>query len=300
MTRARREWPRRAISRRAWLECLQAHATRVEFNVRCSRRGTAGRKRRRRPRCDGDNRRRLAPRNATSHVRGERAVARPCAGCHRRRTAIRRTGCRRRTVQSETVACTKRHGWGAFLCKVGWPARRGCCRSARPSGRVRPAHAGACGGPDRRRGSLQHAAVCLSWVPPCPSRVVHGDKNRGTRLLRPSSFARRAQEQSRPPSCTAVPKSGQRQTTKWLRGARTRQAEHVTQREHVWRSRQRRHGPHAKRGTGDCPLQGNRQHTPPAARPALGGRGAAVVGRAGRGPGAVGTRRSIGPLLQRR
>ena len=58
MTRARREWPRRAISRRAWLECLQAHATRVEFNVRCSRRGTAGGKRRRRPRRDGDNRRR--------------------------------------------------------------------------------------------------------------------------------------------------------------------------------------------------------------------------------------------------
>ena len=55
-------------------------------------------------------------------------------------------------------------------------------------------------------------------------------------------------------------------------GARTRQVEHVTQQERVWRSRHRRHGPHAKRGTGDCSLQGNRQHTPPAARPALGGR----------------------------
>ena len=33
-------------------------------------------------------------------------------------------------------------------------------------------------------------------------------------------------------------------------GARTRQVEHVTQRERVWRSRQRRHGPHAKRKGG--------------------------------------------------
>ena len=54
-------------------------------------------------------------------------------------------------------------------------------------------------------------------------------------------------------------------------GARTRQVEHVAQRERVWRARQRRHRPDAKRGAGDCSLQGNRQHTPPAARPALGG-----------------------------
>ena len=58
------------------------------------------------------------------------------------------------------------------------------------------------------------------------------------------------------------------------RGARYREVQHVTQRERVWRTRQRRHGPDSKRGAGDGALQGNRQHTPPAARLALGCRGA--------------------------
>ena len=58
------------------------------------------------------------------------------------------------------------------------------------------------------------------------------------------------------------------------RGARNREVQHVTQRERVWRTRQRRHGPDSKRGAGDGSLQGNRQHTPPAARPALGCSGA--------------------------
>ena len=49
---------------------------------------------------------------------------------------------------------------------------------------------------------------------------------------------------------------------------------YVTQREHVWRTRQRRHDPDSKRGAGDGSLQGNRQHTPEAARPALGCSGA--------------------------
>jgi len=44
----------------------------------------------------------------------------------------------------------------------------------------------------------------------------------------------------------------------------------VTQREHVWRTRQRRHGPRAKRGPGDGSLQGRRHHAPPTAGPALG------------------------------
>ena len=58
------------------------------------------------------------------------------------------------------------------------------------------------------------------------------------------------------------------------RGARNREVQHVTQRERVWRNRERRHGPDSKRGAGDGSLQGNRQHTPPAARPALGCSGA--------------------------
>ena len=58
------------------------------------------------------------------------------------------------------------------------------------------------------------------------------------------------------------------------RGARNREVQHVTQRERVWRTRQRRHGPDSERGAGDGSLQGNRQHTPPAARPALGCSGA--------------------------
>ena len=58
------------------------------------------------------------------------------------------------------------------------------------------------------------------------------------------------------------------------RGARNREVQHVTQRKRVWRPRQRRHGPDSERGAGDGSLQGNRQHTPPAARPALGGSGA--------------------------
>ena len=58
------------------------------------------------------------------------------------------------------------------------------------------------------------------------------------------------------------------------RGARDREVQHVTQRERVWRTRQRRHGPDSERGAGDGSLQGNRQHTPPAARPALGCSGA--------------------------
>ena len=52
------------------------------------------------------------------------------------------------------------------------------------------------------------------------------------------------------------------------RGACYREVQHVTQRERVWRTRQRRHGPDSKRGAGDGSLQGNRQHTPPTARPA--------------------------------
>ena len=84
------------------------------------------------------------------------------------------------------------------------------------------------------------------------------------------------------------------------RGARHREVQHVTQRERVWRTRQRRHGPDSKRGAGDGALQGNRQHTPPAAR-----RRARVVGRVGHGAGVgyggtAGTRRCSGPrLLQR-
>ena len=54
------------------------------------------------------------------------------------------------------------------------------------------------------------------------------------------------------------------------RGARFREVPHVAQPERVWRPRQRRHGPDSKRGAGDGSLQGNRQHTPPAGRSALG------------------------------
>ena len=35
------------------------------------------------------------------------------------------------------------------------------------------------------------------------------------------------------------------------RGARYREVQHVTQRERVWRTRQRRHGPDSRRGAGD-------------------------------------------------
>ncbi len=77
------------------------------------------------------------------------------------------------------------------------------------------------------------------------------------------------------------------------RGARYREVQHVAQWERVWRTRQRRHGPDSTRGAGDGSLQGNRQHTPPAARPALGCSG--TQGWWGACGGTAGTRRFSGP-----
>ena len=54
------------------------------------------------------------------------------------------------------------------------------------------------------------------------------------------------------------------------RGARYREVQNVAQWERVWCTRQQRLGRDSKRGAGDGSLQDNRQHTPPAARPALG------------------------------
>ena len=69
------------------------------------------------------------------------------------------------------------------------------------------------------------------------------------------------------------------------RGARYREVQHVTQRERVWRTRQRRHGPDSKRGAGDGAAgQPTAHSTSGAPSPGL-QRRARVVGRVGHGAG---------------
>ena len=69
-------------------------------------------------------------------------------------------------------------------------------------------------------------------------------------FLRPHNVSRR-RKLPRPKGAYGV--LAQRQPA---RGARYREVQHVTHRERVWRTRQRRHGPDSKRGAGDGSLQG--------------------------------------------